>query len=169
MTHDLKTWPEPFQAILDGTKTYEIRTTGDRTFAVGDVLRLREWLPFGDQRYTGRETTRVVSYITPPGRWGLPSDLCVMALASPAPVEPREACDCAAHGLEEHVCATAARRDVRTSPSPVTSGGTAAYDWMSGDPCPHGLKGEEAAWCLDCESEAAKANRPGGTGKRGTT
>ena len=35
----------------------------------------------------------------------------------------------------------------------------APYDWTSGKPCPHGLTGEEAAWCLDCESEAAKRRR----------
>jgi len=43
-THELKIHPAPFAAILAGTKTHEIRSTADRTFAVGDVLHLREWV-----------------------------------------------------------------------------------------------------------------------------
>mgnify|MGYP007071564969 CR=1 FL=1 len=42
--HELKTWPEPFAAILDGTKRHEVRRN-DRGFAVGHALHLREWLP----------------------------------------------------------------------------------------------------------------------------
>jgi hypothetical protein len=83
VVHDLKTWPESFTALLDGTKTYEIRKA-DRPFAVGDVLRLREWIPTGNFRgHTGREVVRRVTYLTPGGAWGLPADLCVMALALP--------------------------------------------------------------------------------------
>lgn len=41
--HELKILPEYFQAIVDGTKTFELRSEEDRTFAVGDVLILREW------------------------------------------------------------------------------------------------------------------------------
>jgi hypothetical protein len=40
--HTLKTWPGPFAAVLDGTKTHEIRVV-DRPYAVGDVLHLQEW------------------------------------------------------------------------------------------------------------------------------
>lgn len=87
--HELKTWPDPFTAILDGRKRYEVRKA-DRMFAEGDTLRLREWneqdrsRPYG---YTGREATVRVTYITPPGAFGLPGDLCVMSIA-PAPASP---------------------------------------------------------------------------------
>jgi hypothetical protein len=84
-THVLKTWPEPFQAVLDGRKRYEIRKD-DRGYAVGDVLRLREWDPtpqtfgYSQAGYTQREHTVRVTYITPAGSWGLPASLCVMSI-----------------------------------------------------------------------------------------
>jgi len=76
--HELKTWPDPFQAVIDGDKTYEIRVN-DRLFAVGDELVLREWSPV-TRSYTGRSATAIVSHMTD-GDWGLPEGLCVMALA----------------------------------------------------------------------------------------
>lgn len=77
-THELKTWPEPFEAVWDGRKTYEIRNN-DRGFVIGDTLVLREW--HKDRGYSGRVVKAKVSYATPGGEWGLPSGVVVMALA----------------------------------------------------------------------------------------
>jgi hypothetical protein len=59
--HDLKVWPEFFDALADGRKPFEIRKN-DRDYQVGDVLRLREYAP-GPDVYTGRELRRTVSYM----------------------------------------------------------------------------------------------------------
>lgn len=86
MTHDLKTWPESFAAILDGRKLYEIRRD-DRGFAVGDELVLREWEPDNEYmplidwgRYTGRAVRVRVTYKTSGGEWGMPPGLCVLGI-----------------------------------------------------------------------------------------
>ncbi|VEF93151.1 Domain of Uncharacterised Function with PDB structure [Streptococcus pseudoporcinus] len=42
--HMLKCYPEYFEAIMDGTKTFEYRYN-DRDFKVGDELLLREYDP----------------------------------------------------------------------------------------------------------------------------
>lgn len=73
--HELKTWPEYFAAILDGTKSFEVRYN-DRSFAVGDVLHLREWDP-DTSAYTGRSRIVDVTYLMPGGEWGV-SHLCVV-------------------------------------------------------------------------------------------
>lgn len=59
--HDLKTWPEFYDALLAGSKNFELRND-DRGFEVGDELCLREWNPRTEQ-YSGRKTARMVSYI----------------------------------------------------------------------------------------------------------
>ncbi len=61
MEHELKTWPDYFDRIIDGTKTFELRY-GDRLFEVGDTLHLREWSPDSEE-YTGREVRVEVSYL----------------------------------------------------------------------------------------------------------
>lgn len=61
-THDLKSWPQFFRAIADGTKTHELRIN-DREFEVGDVLLLREYDP-KKRRYTGRQLKAHITYIT---------------------------------------------------------------------------------------------------------
>lgn len=89
--HELKTWPEPFQAVLDQRKKFEIHVD-DRDFQINDLLILREWQPRqhgvrpqaigldGSPGYTGREIRARVTYLVPGGRWGLPENLCVMSI-----------------------------------------------------------------------------------------
>jgi hypothetical protein len=112
-THELKTWPVPFAAMLEGRKMYELRPCEDREFAVGDELILREWQPaheeacswqspFDEQQteqsdffctkcnrkkkeplpgnYTGRDFHVEVTYVTLPGKFGLPANLCAMSV-----------------------------------------------------------------------------------------
>jgi hypothetical protein len=78
MIHELKTWPGPFAGVFSGKKKHEIRKH-DRVFDVGDVLVLREFDPTDDV-YTGNEIQVNVTYLTPPGQWGLPNDVCVMSI-----------------------------------------------------------------------------------------
>jgi uncharacterized protein YqfB (UPF0267 family) len=59
-THELKCWPEFFEPILTGEKTFELRDN-DRGFRAGDLLRLMEWIK--DDGYTGREITVEITYI----------------------------------------------------------------------------------------------------------
>jgi hypothetical protein len=74
--HRLKCWPDYFEPIVDGTKTFELRKA-DRDFRVGDLLDLFEFdpsqghvlppmnLPVG--RYTGRVCTRQITFILESG------------------------------------------------------------------------------------------------------
>ena len=59
--HDLKIWPEYFDAVVSGQKTFEFSRDA-RDFETGDGLVLREWDPKTEE-YTGREKTATVGYI----------------------------------------------------------------------------------------------------------
>lgn len=61
MWHNLKCWPNGYDDIQRGSKTFEVRFA-DREFTVGDTLLLREWLP-DTAEYTGREQEVDVTYI----------------------------------------------------------------------------------------------------------
>jgi hypothetical protein len=52
-THELKTWPGPFAAVLSGEKTHEVRKN-DRGYAVGDRLLLREYVVQPVRRQCGQ-------------------------------------------------------------------------------------------------------------------
>ncbi len=58
--HHLKISTEYFDAIVEGRKTFEVRKK-DRIYRVGDVLFLREYIPYCG--YTGRETHKQITYI----------------------------------------------------------------------------------------------------------
>lgn len=61
MVHDLKIWPEFYEAILDNKKTFEIRRN-DRNFAVGDRVILREFDP-KNEFFTGRSFHAPINYL----------------------------------------------------------------------------------------------------------
>lgn len=87
--HELKTWPDEFEATLQGWKPYEHRAA-DRDYRVGDTLLLREWEPTDkllaprDGVYTGRALRRTITYVTPAGDWGLPPGVCCLGIPTPA-------------------------------------------------------------------------------------
>ncbi len=78
MTHELKTWPEPFCAVWSGAKRHEIRKD-DRGFKPADFVKLREWDP-ATSEYTGRELVYSIGFISHGPDWGLPEGLCVFSL-----------------------------------------------------------------------------------------
>ena len=81
--HELRTWPEHFAAVLDGSKPYEVRVD-DRGFAVGDLVRLAEYEPprAGDLgHFTGREVTRRVTHVLAAGTFGLRPGYVALGLA----------------------------------------------------------------------------------------
>ncbi|MEE1897096.1 DUF3850 domain-containing protein [Flavobacterium rakeshii] len=71
-THELKTLPEYFEAVHNGTKNFEVRKN-DRDFKLGDTLILKEFIPknhYGENKpikdtYTGRELQTEITYILP--------------------------------------------------------------------------------------------------------
>ena len=84
MSHELKTWPEFFQAVIDNKKKFEVRKN-DRNFKAGDVLRLREWNPQWDndpvtEQYTGRYCYVMVCYVLSDNVPGLEPGYCIMSI-----------------------------------------------------------------------------------------
>lgn len=59
-----KTWPDLFQKILDGDKTFDLRLN-DFDIEEGDVLVFKEYDP-ETKNYTGREVEKKVGFV---GRW----------------------------------------------------------------------------------------------------
>lgn len=66
MRHELKTWPLYFEAVANGSKTFEIRKN-DRDFKADDVLVMCEYEP-ARQIYTGNFLTCRVVDVFPLGK-----------------------------------------------------------------------------------------------------
>ncbi|KKP47620.1 MAG: hypothetical protein UR39_C0003G0023 [Candidatus Woesebacteria bacterium GW2011_GWA1_33_30] len=56
-----KTWPELFNKILSGEKTFDARIA-DFNVKKGDILVLREYDPV-DKSYTGRKIEKKISFV----------------------------------------------------------------------------------------------------------
>lgn len=80
--HHLKTWPEYYREIIEGSKTFELRVN-DRGFEIGDILHLEEYDPQTKQ-YTGRSTWRRVGFMIQ-GQFGLADNVCCMSLLPSLP------------------------------------------------------------------------------------
>jgi hypothetical protein len=82
MTHELKTWPEYFQKVKSGEKTFEVRKL-DRFFNEGDTLILKEWSPVRWQEtngYSGDQVEMKVTYVMNGGKWDIPEGICIMGI-----------------------------------------------------------------------------------------
>ena len=56
-----KTWPELFEKVLSGTKSFDLRLA-DFACEPGDILLLREYDPKTEQ-YTGRSIEKKITYV----------------------------------------------------------------------------------------------------------
>lgn len=83
--HELKTWPVYFDAVKDGSKTFECRQN-DRGFKVGDILVLQEYYSH-QQSYSGNIITVEVTYILGDEFVGVASGYVVMAIKVISEVE----------------------------------------------------------------------------------
>ena len=77
-THELKCWPEPFEALVSGRKLFEFRKNRRRKFKVEDDLFLREW-DETRKRYTGRCLWAEISYVLSEG-FGMPEGYSCLSL-----------------------------------------------------------------------------------------
>ena len=57
-----KLWPEYFDLVASGQKTFELRLA-DFSCSPGDLLVLREWNPETEQ-YSGRTIKKVVTFVS---------------------------------------------------------------------------------------------------------
>jgi hypothetical protein len=82
--HHLKSWPDFFQPIKQGSRTHELRRN-DRDFRVGDTLILHEFDPKVNH-YTGEqcevEITSITSFAQPCAVSGeaLNPDFCILSI-----------------------------------------------------------------------------------------
>lgn len=83
--HRLKAWPDTFEPIRSGVRTFDVRLN-DRHFKVGEIIEYREWV---DDKPTGRTLRKTITYILhavqeefvlAKPRWGLKLHYCILSL-----------------------------------------------------------------------------------------
>ena len=82
--HRLKTWPNYFDAVVSGEKTFEVRRD-DRGFQKGDVLCLQRFDPVSgySRDLTTRKTVEVlrrVTWVLTGGQFGIEPGYVVLGL-----------------------------------------------------------------------------------------
>lgn len=75
-THELKIYPQYFNAVIDGTKTFELRKN-DRGFEVEDFIQLKE---FDNINYSGRTAFAKILYILDDKFIGLEKGYCILGI-----------------------------------------------------------------------------------------
>lgn len=76
--HELKTWPEYFEAVCSGRKSFEVRKN-DRDFKEGDILLLNKWDNKKNQ-YEGAQRSFKITYVLKGGQFGIDKDFCVLGI-----------------------------------------------------------------------------------------
>lgn len=79
-THELKIWPEYFEAVTAGQLRGCARRH-DRDYEVGDIVILKEYNPV-TYEYTGQFTCKRISYILRGGVFGIDPEYSVLSLES---------------------------------------------------------------------------------------
>lgn len=78
--HILKTLAPFYDAVADGSKTFELRKN-DRGFKVGDTLQLERWCEPGPLRDPDApRLTKTVTYVLLGGQYGLDKDFCALGI-----------------------------------------------------------------------------------------
>jgi hypothetical protein len=80
MIHELKIWPEHFDNVVKGIKTFEIRKN-DRNYQVGDQAILKRFDP-NTKQYTGESCRIYIPYILYGHKsdCGLNPDYCILSV-----------------------------------------------------------------------------------------
>lgn len=76
--HNLKTWPQFYNQVSEGTKTFGVRKN-DRDFKIGDLLNLYEF-DTEQNDYTGKLCIVQVKSILNGGKFGIEEGYIVMSI-----------------------------------------------------------------------------------------
>lgn len=83
MTHELKSWPEYFEPMVKGRKTFDARIN-DRNFQEDDMIIFREFIPKEGGVYTDREfICRVIYVLEASPLYGLMEGYVILGIALP--------------------------------------------------------------------------------------